>query len=353
MHVKDVIDTAIQIGDALKAAHSKDIVHRDIKSENIIVAESGSVKVMDFGLARVRGSAKLTKTGTTTGTAAYMSPEQFQGRTIDHRTDIWSYGVVLYEMLTGRLPFKGEYASAMMYAVLNEKPEPVTDARTEMPHEMHAVVDRCLKKSPDERYQNMDDVLVDLGEVKNKISDVGISKERSGEKSTPSIAVLPFVNMSADPEQEYFCDGMAEEIINALTHIKNLKVVARTSAFSFKGKDADIKEIGEKLKVDTVLEGSVRKSGNRLRITAQLINVEDGYHLWSERYDRDLDDVFAIQDEVTLAVVDHMKVKLPSKEKQKLKKQPTDNPEAYQLYLKGRYFTNKRSPEGYGKSFES
>jgi len=352
MPLKDILDTSIQMAEALKAAHKKGIVHRDIKSENIMVTETGQIKVMDFGLARVRGSAKLTKTGSTLGTVAYMSPEQFEGKIFDYRIDIWSYGVILYEMLTGQLPFKGEYESAMMYSIINEETEPVTDVRTEMPPEIHAVVDQCLKKSPDKRYQNMDNVLADLVKIKKKIGDGVITTKGSNKKYFPSVAVLPFVNMSADPEQEYFCDGMAEEIINSLTHVENLHVVSRTSAFAFKGKNVNIREIARELNVENILEGSVRKAGNRLRITAQLIKVADDYHLWSEKYDRNMEDIFDIQDEISLAIVENLKVKLLGKEKVKIIRRYTEDLDAYNLYLQGRFYADMLTPEGFKKAIE-
>jgi len=350
-NIGKIIDVGIQIAEGLSKAHQKGIVHRDIKSDNIMVTADGLVKIMDFGLAKLKGVSRVTKAGTTLGTISYMSPEQARGEEVDHQTDIWSLGVVLYEMLTGELPFKGDYEQAVVYSILNEEPKPITDLRTGLPGELEPIVSKALTKDPDERYQNVSDLLVDLKKFMKEIES-GISEEKSKKKSVPSIVVLPFVNMSADPEQEYFCDGMAEEIINALTHVESLRVVARTSAFVFKDKREDIREIGRKLKVDKVLEGSVRKAGNRVRITAQLVNVADGYHLWSEKYDRDMADIFAIQDEISLAIVDKLKVHLLGEEKSKIVKRHTEDPEAYNLYLKGLYFLSKWSEEGTQRGLE-
>ena len=328
LSLNDTIDIAIQIAEALKAAHAKGIIHRDIKCENIMVTDDGRVKVMDFGLARIRGSVKLTKTGTTTGTAAYMSPEQFQNREIDHRTDIWSFGVVLYEMTTGCLPFEGDYEAAVMYAVVNEEAKSVRRFREDVPQHIEKMIHKCLEKNADNRYQNLNEVLEDI----KKPVPISVS-----EKVKKSIAVLPFENMSADAEQEYFCDGMTEEIINALTHIENLKVIARTSAFMFKGKHEDIREIGRKLDVANLLEGSVRRAGNKLRITAQLIKVDDGSHLWSEKYDGTLDDIFDIQEKVARSIVDEIKLKLTPEEDAKISKRDIENIQAYEYYLKARH----------------
>jgi serine/threonine protein kinase len=351
LKIEESLNITIQIAEGLQEAHETGIVHRDIKSSNIMFSSKGQIKITDFGLAKFSGRSKVTKTGTTIGTVDYMSPEQAQGLEVDHRTDIWSLGVVLYEMVNGQLPFRGDYDQAVVYSIVNEEPPGILDLRREITVELAQVVEKALVKRPEERYQSVEELLADLQAIREKI-EAGDSRMTIEERVLPSIAVLPFANMSADKEQEYFCDGMTEELINALTKIENLHVPARTSAFAFKGEKIDVRDIGKKLNVTTILEGSVRKAGNRLRITAQLINVADGYHLWSERYDRELNDVFAIQDEISMAIVDNLKVSLLHGEKQKLVKHCTDNLEAYNLYLKGRYYWNSFTPEGWGKSYE-
>jgi len=343
--IEEAADLAIQIAQGLSEAHAHSIVHRDVKPANILITKSGVAKIVDFGLAKLAGQARLTKTGSTVGTAAYMSPEQARGEDVDHRTDVWSLGVVLYEMVTGRLPFKSDYDQAMVYLILSEEPQPMTSVRSDVPPGLQSVVTKAIRKDPDGRYQTVTEMLIDLKSLGEQPRDETSRKQPPIERKQPSIAVLPFANLSADPENEYFSDGMSEEIINALTKVNGLHVVARTSSFAFKGKNEDIREIGRKLHVEHVLEGSVRKAGNRLRITAQLIKIADGYHLWSERFDRAMDDIFAIQDEISLSIVDKLKVTLLEDEKGALAKRSTENLQAYNLLLQGRYSFHKSTRE--------
>ena len=352
--IQKVIDLAVQICQGLAKAHQSEIVHRDVKPQNVMIDRDGLVRICDFGLARVKREAMLTQLGTTVGTVAYMSPEQARGEEVDCRTDVWALGVVIYEMLAGELPFKGEHDQAVIYSILNTEPRPLIG----LPVELEQLVNRALAKNPDERYQTVSEVLEDLRLIKEGFGSRMSSTLVTTAQTSPSIAVLPFANLSADKEQEYFCDGMAEEIIGALTQVEGLRVVARTSAFSFRDKKVDVREIGRRLNVTAVLEGSVRKAGTRLRITAQLVSVADGYHLWSERYDRRIgqdccpEDIFSIQDEIALAIVDKLKVKLLGGEKTKILKRYTHDLDAYNLYLKGRYFWDKRTEQSLKKSIE-
>jgi serine/threonine protein kinase/Tfp pilus assembly protein PilF len=373
LKLDEALDIAAQIAQGLAKAHSQEIVHRDIKPANILVTQDGLVKIVDFGLAKLAG-AKLTKTGRTLGTAQYMSPEQARGEAFDHRTDIWSLGIVLYEMITGAHAFPGEYEQATLYAIMNEEPSPVTALRAGVPLELERIVGKCLQKDPRERYQSAADLIADLLHLEKTIGAGKQSRRlrpppatgaargarawylvasiillaaivaivyvrmqpRRPSTAPSSIAVLAFTDMSPGKDQGYFCDGMTEAIINRLGNIEELKVPARTSVFAFKEKEHDIREIGRKLQVQTVLEGSVQKSGNRLRITAQLINVADGYHLWSQVYDREVKDVFAIQDEISSAIVTALKLSVTREERQKLSEAPIDNVAAYECYLKAR-----------------
>jgi serine/threonine protein kinase/Tfp pilus assembly protein PilF len=332
LDIDEALKIGIQVAEGLHEAHENGIVHRDIKPANIMLTAKGQAKIMDFGLVKLSWGVDLTKTATVMGTVAYMSPEQARGGKVDHRTDIWSLGTLLYEVLTRVRPFKVTHDQAVLHAILNEDPIPITEIRKNIPKELEKIVGRALEKNPEERYSDMEVMLADLKAVGKMPVSASADK--------PSIAVLPFVNMSADPENEYFSDGLAEDLINALTKIAGLHVVARTSSFAFKGERTDIREIGQKLNVDNLLEGSVRKVGNRARITAQLIKVKDGYHLWSDRYDRDMEDVFAIQDEITDKIMKKLKVALDVEEKKPEEKRPI-NFKAYDLYLKGRYCLNK------------
>jgi TolB-like protein/Tfp pilus assembly protein PilF len=351
MDIDDAIRIAIQIAEGLREAHKRGVIHRDIKPANIILTESGQTKIMDFGLVKLAWGVDLTKTAVIMGTVAYMSPEQAKGESIDHRTDIWSFGAMLYEMLSGERPFKNRHDHAILHSLLYEEPEPIGDLRKDLPVALENIVTKCLQKDPKNRYRDMESLLGDLKSFSLEYES-DYSRLETADERVPSIAVLPFVNMSADPDNEYFSDGLSESIINVLTQLNNFKVVARTSAFSFKGKDVTISDIGKELNVENVLEGSVQKAGNRLRITAQLISVKDGYHLWSEKFDRTLDDVFAIQDEISLQIVDKLKVKLGTEGKSMLVKRYTEDIEAYNLYLMGLFHMAKFTKEGVEKALD-
>ena len=331
LEIEEAVSISTQIAEGLSRAHKKEIVHRDIKPANIMITEEGVVKIVDFGIVKLGGEARLTQTGSTVGTTAYMSPEQIRGEKVDSRSDIWSLGVVLYEMLTGQLPFEGDQMQSMFYSILNKDPEAAASVRKEVPRYIEQVIMKALEKDLNKRFQSVDELKLELQ----------TSPSVTFPEPEKSIAVLPFLNISADPEQEYFCDGMTEEIINALTNIENLKVIARTSVFMFKDKHEDIREIGKKLDVKHLLEGSVRRAGTKLRITAQLIKVDDGSHLWSKKYDREMEDIFDIQDEISLAIVENLKVNLLGREKEALLKRSTTNEYAYNIYLQGRFHWNK------------
>ena len=351
--IEHVTNYATQIAEGLKAAHKMGVTHRDIKSSNIMITDDAQVKIMDFGLAKVSGGAQVTKVGTTLGTAAYMSPEQARAEPVDHRSDIWSFGVVLYEMLTGQLPFPGDYEQAVIYAVISEEHESVTNLNNEIPLELERLIDKALQKEAINRYQEVRTLIKELSLIAKKVESAKPHAEFVEQAPYQSIVVLPFSNLSADPDNEYFCDGLAEELINALTKIERLRVVARATAFSFKGEKIDIRDVGKRLNVEAVLEGSVRKAGERLRVTTQLSNVHDGYQLWSEKYDRKMDDIFAVQDEITLTIVDKLKIELLGEQKKAVVNHYTEDIEAYHLYLKGRYFGyTRKAVEFFEKAIE-
>ena len=337
---------AAQICGALEAAHAKKIIHRDLKPANILLTAAG-VKLLDFGLAKmaprdlppdVTQTMGLTEAGMVMGTAAYMSPEQARGETVDARSDIFSFGVVLYEMLSGRLAFERNSSIETLSAILRDEPAPI-----DAPSNLVAIVHRCLSKLPGDRFQTITDVRMALeqaasGAVARQYSERHVTERQPAEK-LPSIAVLPFANIGADKENEYFSEGLAEEILNALSQVEGLRVAARTSSFSFKGSGAELSEIAAKLRVAHVLEGSVRRAGNKVRVTVQLVDTANGFHLWSERYDRQMEDIFDVQDEIARAIADRLKVTLRGGVQR-----GTHNLEAYELYLKGRHYWHQRSP---------
>jgi serine/threonine-protein kinase len=398
--VQDALTYALQIGEALHEAHGKGIVHRDIKCENIMVNAKNQIKVMDFGLAKLKGSLKLTKTSSTIGTLAYMAPEQIQGGEVDARSDIFSFGVVVFEMLTGHMPFRGEHEAAMLYSIINEEPESVQKSRQDVSAEIDRIIRRALEKDPEDRYQHIDDMVSELRRVQKQSTRVSrttlmeIPGPRTSEtiritdnidptelvpttagqtarktrvvvvsgtvlvilvaavigyfaffgrhQSIDSIAVLPFANVGADPNTEYLSDGVTESLINTLSQLSNLTVMSRSSVFHYKGKDFDPQKAGTELGVKAVLVGRVTQRGDNLQISTELVNVSNNTHIWGQQYNRKLSDILAVQDEISKEISQQLSLKLVGEDEKKLAKHSTENTEAYQLYLKGRFYWNKR-----------
>ncbi len=335
------LEVAVPLADAVAAAHARGIIHRDLKPQNIMFDASGTLKVLDFGLARIllplpkilakdEGST-ATIDADFAGTIAYMSPEQLRSEALDHRTDIFSLGVVLFEWATGRLPFGGRTGAERIAGVLKEEPRSAVELNPRLPRQIDRILFHCLEKEP--RYR-----MASARDLRDELEDLRREGEEGRGAGVPSIAVLPFSDMSREKDQAYFCEGIAEEIINALCRIRGLRVASRTGSFQFQGTAADLREIGNKLRVETVLEGSVRKSDSRLRITVQLIDAVRGYHLWSESYDRELRDVFAIQQEIANNVVRALRITLSPQERGALAEVPTSHVQAYDYYLRGRSF---------------
>ena len=344
------VKIAQDVASALEAAHEAGIVHRDIKPDNILIGQDGRTRVGDFGLAKTGDIGRLSGPHILIGTVSYMSPEQTRGEPVDHRTDVWALGVVLYEMITGQRPFGGDYEQAVIYAILNEEPKPLSELRPDVPANLEIVVGKALQKIPADRYASAAELAADLA-ASPDASRLDALRPADRPQTVPSVAVLPFADMSPGKDQEYLCDGITEQLINDLSKVDGLRVVARTSAFAFKGKDEDVRTIGRRLSVGTVLEGSVRKAGNRLRVTAKLVNVADGYHRWSETYDRKLKDVFAIQDELAQTIVGTLRGRLIG-DTIGTGRPPTDNIEAYNEYLRGLYHWNRRTQDGLEKGLE-
>jgi serine/threonine protein kinase/Flp pilus assembly protein TadD len=359
LDVEDAVGIAAQVAAGLARAHGKGIFHRDIKPSPIMVTSDGDVKIVDFGLAVLAGQARLTRTGTTSGTAAYMSPEQARGEALDHRTDIWSLGVVLYEMLTGLLPFKGEYEPALIYSILNDKPAPMSSLRPGVPRELDRVVKKALAKNQGDRYQNVTDLLADLqafavGQTRGaqQRSRARPTRTRQTTQRKRSIAVLPFRSLSDSKEDEYFSDGTTEDIITQLSKISELRVISRTSIMRYKQTQKSIPEIGRDLGVGTILEGSVRRAGDRVRVVAQLLDAHTDEHIWAETYDREMKDVFAIQSDVAEKIATALRAELSPVEKERIERKPTESTEAYSDYLKGRFYWNKRTEDDIRRAIE-
>jgi eukaryotic-like serine/threonine-protein kinase len=314
---------ASQMAEGLACAHAAGILHRDLKPGNVMITDDDRVKILDFGLAKLLTSAwdsdavtmarERSSEGMTLGTAGYMSPEQALGKTLDPRTDLFALGVVLFEMATGRAPFAGDTLAAVFDRLLNQRPPSPRTLNPALPSSLVAVIDKALEKDPERRYRSANELLRDLSRVDLERSNSGSATHvmvPADSRMPASIVVLPFVDMSPHKDQEYFCHGITEEIINMLTGVPGLRVISRTSAFAFQGKDLDVTAIGNRLRVGTALEGSVRKAGDRVRVTAQLVNAVDGYQLWSKRFDRELSDVFAIQDEIAASIVKELRTGL-------------------------------------------
>ena len=418
MPLAKVFEIAVPLADALSSAHESGIVHRDLKPANVMITGENRIKVLDFGLAKLVEDpdsdsgdhaltavpTELTAEGMVMGTAPYMSPEQVEGRTMDHRTDIFSLGIVLFEMATGKRPFAGDTSAALISSILRDSPPTVTEINESVPRHLARIIQHCLEKDPEARYQSAKDVrnelkslrrevdsgMVATGSGATPISDAPKSKGtrkyglwaaagfaaiailaagwwlgggadrtpaapdvRTGVLSAdvaaaagsdrPSVAVLPFANLSADPDNEYFTDGLTEELIGALANVEGLRIPARTSVYALKGTHLDIQEIGHRLGVDNILEGSVRKAGDQLRISAQLIKVSDGFNLWSETYDRQFEDVFVIQGESAGNIVEALQLTLSPVEKQALRYERTTDFKAYEYYLRGRGHYRRRT----------
>lgn len=386
--IKDAVDYAIQIGEALEEAHGHGITHRDIKAENIMVTSRGRIKVMDFGLAKLKGSVKLTQTSSTVGTLAYMAPEQIQGGQADARADIFSFGVLLYEMLTGKTPFRGDHEAALLYSIINEQPEPIQKLRADVPPEIVHLLNRALEKDPADRYQSVSEMVIDLRRAKKDSARVTVGQppkpdlgrpdkpERrwlvpaivvssvaaivalsyiflwKSDRAIDSIAVLPLVNESGDQSMEYLSDGISEGIINSLSRLPQIRVVSRSSSFRYKGRDVTPQTVGRELNVRAILAGRMMQRGADLSVSVELIDTKDDRQIWGQKYTRKSPDLLALQATLTKEVSEQLLPRLSGEEQKRIAKHYTDNTEAYELYLKGRYLWNRRNEQDLKKAVE-
>ena len=332
--IEQVKSIGLQIAEGLQAAHSKGIVHRDIKPDNLLLTRDGRVNIMDFGVAKL-GNGGLTRTGTTVGTLAYMSPEQLVAEDVDSRSDLWSFGVVLYEMLAGELPFRRGSEAAVIYEILNRDPTPLDVHRADVPPTMRSVISQLLQKDPSMRPASAADVI-------SRLRGTGVPSGQFAAVPAKTIAVLYFENLSSEKESDYFCAGITEDIITDLSKVRDLRVVPRTDVLPFRNKEVNTRQVADALRVNYILEGSVRKAGSRIRITAQLVNAGDGYHVWADRFDGLVDDIFELQNEASHKIVEALKISLTEKEKESLAKKPTDDLRAYDFYMRGREYLNRR-----------
>jgi serine/threonine protein kinase/Tfp pilus assembly protein PilF len=327
---RQALEWLAMIGKGLKAAHDKNIIHRDIKPQNIMLSNGNTIKIMDFGLAKLKSGAGLTKTGTSLGTLSYMSPEQVQGIATDHRSDIWSLGVVFYEMLTGDLPFKAEHDAGLLYLISNEDPPDPSEMDKKIPRQLDQLMKKFIEKNRDHRFSTMDEALKEIDQIQATIETAG------NQPKAKAIAVLPFGNISPDKESDYFSDGLTEELIINLSRLKDIRVVPRTTSMQYKGSNKEVKAIGRELGTRYILAGNVRKFQDNLRIAVELVDVEADAQLWAETYKGKLEDVFDIQENVSKQIVDALMVKLTPKEQVVLTKRATLNAQAFDCNLRAR-----------------